>query len=177
MDAANRKAPERGGGGASMNDLKKLYGQPKDTRSARRPEGIDGLLSRLDKVRQTGLGRWIARCPAHDDNRPSLHVTLKDDGAILIHCFSQQCGAADIMSAVGLPLADLFPDRGEHHRPAAKHRIPAGDILALLVHEVAIVAIAAEALADGLDLSIPDLARVHIAVQRIQGAWRLAYAH
>ncbi|MSQ55589.1 MAG: DNA primase, partial [Betaproteobacteria bacterium] len=29
------------------------------------------LLDRLDGVRATGPGRWIAQCPAHPDKRPS----------------------------------------------------------------------------------------------------------
>jgi len=32
----------------------------------------DILLARLDGVKRTGPDRWIARCPAHDDKRPSL---------------------------------------------------------------------------------------------------------
>ena len=32
------------------------------------------ILDRLDGVRPTGDGRWIARCPAHDDRSPSLSI-------------------------------------------------------------------------------------------------------
>ena len=40
------------------------------------------LLDRLDKVRPTGAGTWVARCPAHDDRGPSLSVRELDDGRI-----------------------------------------------------------------------------------------------
>lgn len=173
MDAANRKAPERSGGGAYLNNLNRLYGRPKDTRSAGRPEGIDGLLSRLDRVRQTGTGRWIARCPAHDDNRPSLHVTLKDDGAILIHCFSHQCAAADIVAAVGLSLTDLFPAPCDHHRPAGKPRVPAADVLSAIVTECWIVAAVASDVARGSPVDDATARRVALAGERIQQAARL----
>lgn len=71
---------------------------------------IDVLLSRLDKVRSTGNRKWQARCCAHEDKSPSLTITEKDDGRILIHCFAG-CGAADVLAAIGLSLSDLFPER------------------------------------------------------------------
>ncbi len=30
------------------------------------------LIDRLSGVKRTGPGRWLARCPAHDDSRASL---------------------------------------------------------------------------------------------------------
>jgi putative DNA primase/helicase len=29
---------------------------------------------------------WIARCPAHDDRKPSLSIGETKDGKILVHC-------------------------------------------------------------------------------------------
>lgn len=66
------------------------------------------------------------------------------------------------MQALGLSLGDLFPDRGAHHRPAGKPRIPASDILRLIDHETAIVEIAASDIGNGFDLSVDDLARVQV---------------
>jgi hypothetical protein len=31
--------------------------------------------------------QWIARCPAHEDNRPSLSITVGED-RVLLHCFA-----------------------------------------------------------------------------------------
>lgn len=76
-------------------------------------KNVEILLSRLDKVRSTGNRKWQARCPAHEDNSPSLSILEKDDGRILIHCHAQ-CGGAAVMEALGLSLSDLFPEsRGE----------------------------------------------------------------
>lgn len=71
------------------------------------------LLSRLAGVRGNGPS-WIARCPAHHDRHPSLRITEKGDGRILIFCHAG-CGAIDVVTAVGLTLHDLFPEgcRGE----------------------------------------------------------------
>jgi hypothetical protein len=55
------------------------------------------------------LGRWQARCPAHDDTRPSLSISEGNDGRALIHCYAG-CPTEKIVAALGLTLADLFPD-------------------------------------------------------------------
>lgn len=68
---------------------------------------INTLLSRLEMVRGKHP-KWMTRCPSHEDKSPSLSIKSMDDGRILIHCHAG-CGAADIMSAIGLSLSDLFP--------------------------------------------------------------------
>lgn len=75
---------------------------------------VEILLSRLENPKRSGQSVWMAKCCAHDDRSPSLSIRELDDGRVLIHCFAG-CGAADVMTAVGLTLADLFPDgvRGE----------------------------------------------------------------
>lgn len=77
------------------------------------------LLTRLTSVRQTGPGRWMARCPAHDDRSPSLSIRQGGDGRVLIHCFAG-CPVEDVVAAIELDLADLFPKRLRHTsgRPA-----------------------------------------------------------
>ena len=74
----------------------------------------DQLLARLEGVRSTGQGRWIARCPAHDDRSPSLSVRELSDGRVLVHCHAG-CGATDIVDSIGLSLTDLFPDGPLYH--------------------------------------------------------------
>jgi DNA primase len=131
------------------------------------------LLSRLERVKQTGEGRWLACCPAHNDKSPSLSIRETGDGTVLLHCFSHQCGAASIMEAVGLTLVDLFPDRADHHRPAGKPRIPSQDVLSAIVTEAWIVALAARQVLDGFDLAEADVTRLEQAAERIRSAARL----
>ena len=64
------------------------------------------LLSRLDLVRETADG-WVARCPAHSDENPSLSISVGNDGRILIHCHAG-CEPEDIVSSIDLTMADLF---------------------------------------------------------------------
>jgi DNA primase len=74
---------------------------------------IEQLLAVLKGVRQTGPGRYMARCPAHDDRSPSLSLRETDDGRILIHCYAG-CGAAAVMESLGVSLHDLMPEsRGD----------------------------------------------------------------
>ena len=40
---------------------------------------INNLLSRLDKVRQSGPDSWMACCPAHEDKSASLSIRHADD--------------------------------------------------------------------------------------------------
>lgn len=89
----------------------------------------DHLLSRLERVRQIGPGRWIARCPAHDDGRPSLSV--KDGGdKLLVYCFAG-CPVDDVVGAVGLNLGDLFIES----RPQPKTRDDFFDRAMLAIYE------------------------------------------
>jgi putative DNA primase/helicase len=68
---------------------------------------IDDLLSRLNGVRKTGRG-WSARCPAHDDRRPSLSIR-ESNGRILVYCFAA-CSLRNVCEALGIQVKDLFED-------------------------------------------------------------------
>jgi hypothetical protein len=132
------------------------------------------LLSRLDKVKPTGPGRWIARCPAHDDRGPSLSVRELDDGRVLLHDFGQECSVADIVAAVGLELSDLFPPRLEAPSPGKSHRerrpFPSDDAMRCLEFEGRLIHLAAYEVAAGKPLSPTDRARLLLAVERIGAA-------
>jgi hypothetical protein len=79
----------------------------------------DVLLPHLQGVRSTGHGKWIARCPAHDDKRPSLSIKEGDTGALLVYCWAG-CSVQAIVAAAGVELADLFPPREVESDPRAK---------------------------------------------------------
>jgi hypothetical protein len=99
------------------------------------------LLDRLERVKQTGPGRWLARCPAHEDRSPSLSIRELDDGRILLHDFGG-CEAADVLAAIGLALSDLFPESlPEHSYPASHSSIPARDLLVILDHETTVAVV------------------------------------
>ena len=125
----------------------------------------DQLLSRLDRVKQTGPGKWLARCPAHDDNSPSLAIKEVGD-RILLHCFAG-CGVTEVLTAVGLEMADLFPDRvTDPCEPSP--RIPkfsAYELFPLLVQEALILALACNDFMTHGDLPDADFQRAQQACQ------------
>lgn len=127
-----------------------------------------GLLSRLDKVRQTGGDTWVALCPAHPDTRPSLAIRALDDGRTLLYCRSRQCDVEDIVRCVGLTMAALFPERViGHHVPKQLSRWPAADLLRLARQEAVAVAIGALMIASGVPISEIDRERILAASTRL----------
>ena len=68
---------------------------------------VDNLLSRLDKVRQSGPDSWMACCPAHEDKSASLSIRHADEKT-LIHCFAG-CSVHEVVGASVWKLATCFP--------------------------------------------------------------------
>jgi putative DNA primase/helicase len=68
---------------------------------------ITMVLDRLSGFRQSG-NYWTAICPAHDDRSPSLSVAIGNDGRVLLKCHAG-CTVEDIVLALNLTMADLFP--------------------------------------------------------------------
>jgi putative DNA primase/helicase len=81
---------------------------------------IAEILSKFNNVKQTATG-WQASCPAHDDNNPSLSISVAD-GKILLHCFAE-CETVDVLAAAGLDWADLNLD-GDRPRVVAEYDYP-----------------------------------------------------
>lgn len=135
----------------------------------------DTLLSRLDGVRQTGRGRWIARCPAHDDKHPSLSVRELDDGRILLHDFAG-CDVGEILGALGLEFDTLFPERPLGHQvPRQRRPFNPHDVLQCVAHEALVIAIAARQVANGGTLPDDEIERLFVAAGRLDAAKELAY--
>lgn len=96
---------------------------------------IDQLLARLAGVKRNGPGRWMARCPAHADRQPSLSIRELEDGRTLLHCFGA-CSVDDVLGAVGMDVADLFPPKPTSHAPAVRKPWRAADVIAALEYEL-----------------------------------------
>lgn len=131
----------------------------------------DSLLFKLDGVKRTGQGRWLAKCPSHEDRTASLSIRETDTGATLVHCFAG-CSVHDIISAVGLEMSDLFPpsEDGKHFARGERRPFPAADILRAIALESTLVLIAAADLLAGNPFNETDRARLALAAARIQAA-------
>jgi hypothetical protein len=126
------------------------------------------VLQRLEHVRKTGCGRWVCRCPAHNDRNPSLAIRELEDGRILLHCFAG-CEVERILDAVGLALEDLFPERvgGDLSKRERRPFNPA-DVLHCLSFEAIVLCQYATSLAKGEALSSDAKERLLIAAKRFQ---------
>lgn len=126
----------------------------------------DDLLSRLQKVRQTGPMKWQSQCPAHNDKYPSLAIKELEDNRLLLHCFAG-CGVNEIVTAIGLRLIDLFPDSIplEGHKPDRRPFLPS-DAQDTLAMELTVVVIGLIRMLDyGLDRA--DIERIILAAERL----------
>jgi hypothetical protein len=134
---------------------------------------LDNLLSRLSKVRKNG-NDYVACCPAHDDKTPSMAISEKDDGIILIHCFAG-CSVDEILGAIGLEFHDIMPDNvGFHRRKPEKVPFNSRDVLTCVRFESGLVALAAFNIANGIEMLPADKERLLLAAQRLNEAAELA---
>lgn len=66
---------------------------------------VESFLNRLSGVRKTSAG-WQAQCPAHEDRKASLSISVADE-KILIHCHAG-CETVAILETMDLKAKDLF---------------------------------------------------------------------
>jgi len=134
----------------------------------------DALISRLDGVKRAGIGRWLARCPGHEDRAPSLSIREMDDTRVLVHCFAG-CDVEQILGAVGLTFDALFPDRPiEHGKPERRPFLPS-DVFEIARFEISVVAIVAADLHKNKVVSEADYQRVFVAIERLNAISGAAY--
>lgn len=131
------------------------------------------IIDKLHNVRQTGKGRWIACCPAHDDKSPSLSIRQCDDGALLLHCFAG-CDIHSIVDALAIDIEDLFPKTDQQHRPRERRPFIPMDVLRASLTESQVVLIACHDILNGAALTDADFKRLQTAHERLQQAVRIA---
>jgi len=68
------------------------------TRTALPSLALKDTLARLERVRECGNG-WIARCPAHADDEPSLSIAVGEKVPVVFHCHAG-CDYARIRTAL-----------------------------------------------------------------------------
>jgi hypothetical protein len=84
---------------------------------------INAFLGLLQGVKPAGAGKWMTRCPAHEDRTPSLSIKEGEKG-IVLHCHAG-CTTDAVCSALGLKLSDLFSDNGHSQRNGSPSQIAA----------------------------------------------------
>ena len=127
----------------------------------------EALLACLDAVHQTSNRQWTARCPAHDDRRPSLSIRELDDQRVLVHCHAG-CGVQEVLEAVGLDFGALYPPRTDQPllRPVRKPW-RASEVVAALRGELNVVFVILAAVAAKTLVNDADAERAGIALERV----------
>jgi len=74
---------------------------------------IRALEGNGSRISRSGSGR-VAQCPAHEDGRPSLSVSMGDKG-VVFKCHAG-CEKDDILAALDLTWGDVFKKDGEDRR-------------------------------------------------------------
>lgn len=134
----------------------------------------DTLLSRLNKPRRAALRAGTVRahrshcpcCQADGGGNPALSVAESDGGGVLVYCF-KGCGAIDVIAALSIDAADLYPDHGSS---AGSNGGPNAWASAAALAD-AVADAAADVLAGG---GIDEYAALASAVARFRAAARAA---
>ena len=129
---------------------------------------VDKLISRLQRVKRTGPGRWIASCPTREDRHPSLAIRELDDGRVLLHDFGGD-DVASILAAVGMDLRDLFPAAPGGAQPT-RRPFNASDVLALVALESSVAVVVCADVLRSRKVSEIDFTRLLTAAQRLGNA-------
>jgi hypothetical protein len=141
---------------------------------------VDLLLPRLERVRQTGPGTWLASCPTsrhgQGDRSRGLSVREGDDGRVLLHCFAG-CPVDEIIAALGLALSDLFPEREiiyPHHPPKGQligrpriQRIPWADLWQALELDIRACSVAFTDLGNGRQFTAEEAQSIAAMAGRV----------
>jgi putative DNA primase/helicase len=127
---------------------------------------------------KAGVG-WMARCPAHDDLRPSLSIRDADDNNVLLHCHAG-CGQAQVIEALrdrwlwekgGPQLAHSISRAGTNKPPDLDEPKRTSAAVALWqAATVAVGTIVETYLAfRGLHLQLPPTLRFHGGLKHVSG--------
>src|SRR5690606_6531649 len=132
------------------------------------------LLDRLDGVQKSRQG-WRARCPACGGKSRKVSVA-EAGGRVLVHAFCG-CKPDEVLGAVGLNWADLFPPRTWPDSPderrqqrRAMRESAWGAALSTVALEAHVALLAARELHCTGGLSVEDGQRLALAVSRLRDA-------
>ncbi|AVR56709.1 DNA primase/helicase [Microbacterium phage Didgeridoo] len=90
------------------------------------PLNLQDFLAKLE-VREEERDGWLCRCPAHDDAKASLRVTVSEEtGKVLLKCRAG-CSNTKVMKALGLSIKDLAAMKADPE--AAEHTTSSNDAL------------------------------------------------
>lgn len=137
---------------------------------------IEPILARVEHKR-VRPGVYSFRVPTREDKHWSGRLRECDDGRVLLWDFGGD-NASDILDAIGLTLADLFPkpELGTHHFARLRRPFMPADIFDVARLEVGVVAMVAADMHAGRTITAEDFERVLTAAGRLSRIAEAAYA-
>jgi P4 family phage/plasmid primase-like protien len=78
------------------------------------------LLSKLTNVKQTKPDQWMACCPAHDDRKQSLGISIGTTGKLLLNCLAG-CELPQILRSIPAEYGELFPRVDPSSLPSSQY--------------------------------------------------------
>lgn len=125
----------------------------------------------LVKHRRTGPDHGVFHVPTRKDRHPSGTWRELPDGRLLI--WDHGGGSIEeILGAIGLELADLFPKEPEFQSRPERRPFNPADVLRAIAFEALVVLAVAGRLSQGEALPQGDRDRLTLAVSRLQAATR-----
>ncbi|MBK7353489.1 MAG: hypothetical protein IPI97_01785 [Nitrosomonas sp.] len=136
------------------------------------------IIPRLHKVKRLSEGRYIAICPCHEDTRPSLAITIKPDGVVLMKCFACGADGLQVCESLGINPASLFPHSDNpKYEKQPRLGFSSWQLLHSLEKDMLVVLISAKMLVRGEALPESDInylsevvMRINEALQYLEGA-------
>ena len=122
----------------------------------------DRFLSNFESVSpdRSSPNSFKAKCPAHDDGKPSLAITDLGNKWVL-HCWAG-CSNADILAALGLTWSALFSDTDKLRKQVGP---TSAEKLSVIEHELRCVETGLARAAAGQALSNTDKQRLRAAAK------------
>ena len=126
---------------------------------------INIFLGHLNKVRKSKSG-WMACCPNHEDNSPSLSIKQGTD-CILIHCFAG-CDSVGVMGSIGLSLANLYQKQQDVKRGVMQWDKTI--LKSVVLHESIYIAMCENLAGSSRELTPMEISRLALAKRRLPKA-------
>jgi len=173
--------PTRNGNAAALagdHGVKNNFLAANSTRPAvQSNDPFELILSHASGVKRLGADKAMFKSPTREDRTPSVSLCRGANGAVLLHDFGGDA-AADVLAALGLSLASLFPQRDRRDMTPAERaemRMHArlagwGAVLGTIGLEAKIVVIAGRQIRAGNPLNDADTHRLDEALERLDAA-------
>jgi hypothetical protein len=130
---------------------------------------VHDFLNRLDNVKETRKGQWMANCPAHGGTNRKLAIA-EGNPQPKVNCLSQGCTKEEVYDAVGVHWSDFYPEKPSTQFGAVDNPkfVMTREMIDGMRHRLTMCIIAMADIMAGKELSDEDKADVLAALHDFQ---------